>query len=99
MFDAAEKAPPLLSAVCSPALRELLRMRLEEKVDKAAHVPSHSSVHKCLPAVSGKLPLHTAKVRLASHPERGGNTGVCERLKRNPAVHPCPSRAPLRPEQ
>lgn len=85
---------------CVAQLSELLRMmRLEEKVDKAAHVPSHSSVHKCLLAVSGSLPLYTAKVRRASHPERGHNTGVSERLKRNPAMRSCPSRAPLRPQQ
>lgn len=40
-------------------------MRLEEKVDKAPHVPCRSSLHKCLPAVSGSLPLYAAKVRLA----------------------------------
>lgn len=97
IFDAAKRTLPIISATCRPALKEFLQvMRLEEKVDKPPHAPRHSSIHKRLPTVSTRLPLHTAMVTLSSHPECGCNTGIAERLRRNPAcaVQPIAGTSP-----
>lgn len=101
IFALAETASPHISAVHSPTLGKLLRGRLKENVDRAAHIPkTEVAFSKAPTAVCARLSLHAME---ASWHLYALNTAIKQAslkdLELILPVHPCPSQAPLGPQQ